>query len=88
MKAIWKYPIVTDSQRLAMPRGAEFLTVQRQGDLVCLWAIVDDSRLLEKRVIEVFGTGNPMPSDMGIERKYIGTFQQGPLVWHVFERIN
>lgn len=48
-------------------------------------AIVKDDAPLVDRVIEIFGTGNPMWVDMGVSRKYIGTFQQPPFVWHVFE---
>lgn len=83
MKIIWKFPLVNgDSQQIEMPQGAEILSVQQQGHQACLWAIVDDNAVLETRTIEVHGTGNPMPP---IPRKYIGTFQQPPFVWHVFE---
>lgn len=88
MKTIWKYPLdLQDKQTVMMPEGAEILTVQMQG-AACLWALVDSRNVLTDRVIEIFGTGNPMHSDMGVERRYIGTIQQPPFVWHVFERVN
>jgi hypothetical protein len=70
-----------------MPKGAEILTVQRQGNMACIWAIVDPNADRERRVFEVFGTGQSMHDDMGVEREYVNTFQQGPYVWHVFERL-
>lgn len=88
MKTIWKFPIyVIDSQPVKMPKGAEILTVQLQGNQPCIWAMVDDRAQPETRTIEVHGTGNAIRQDMGISRKYIGTFQAEPFVWHVFERI-
>ena len=87
MQTIWKFPIyVIDSQPVKMPKGAEILTVQLQGDQIYLWAMVDDGAKPETRIIEVFGTGNPIPVNMGTNRTFIGTFQSPPCVWHVFER--
>ena len=86
-KTIWKFPLVIkDAQIIEMPKKAEFLTVQMQNGIACLWAMVDPSEEKERRLIEIIGTGNPV--EMGIERKYIATFQlyEGQLVFHVFER--
>lgn len=89
MRTIWKFPLaVMDAQPIRMPKGAKILTVQRQGEGACLWAMVDSGHDTELRVFEIHGTGNPIAVEMGIEQKYIGTFQSPPLVWHVFERIN
>ena len=70
-----------------MPKDAEILTVQTQNGKPCLWALVDPKAETEIRVIEIFGTGHPVLSDMGTSRKYISTFQmqEGRLVFHVFE---
>jgi hypothetical protein len=89
MKTIWKFPLAEVSPyQITMPKEAEILTVQRQGGSACIWAIVNPDADKERRVFEVFGTGQPMHGDMGVERKYVNTFQQGPYVWHVFERVN
>jgi len=83
---IWKFPIATvDLQKVMMPRGAEILTVQTQVDTVCLWALVDPSAKSEERLIETFGTGQPIENQQ--EREYIATYQLegGDLVFHVFE---
>lgn len=89
-KQIWKYQLDTsDWNVIEMPIGAEILTVQMQGENVCLWALCYPIEDKEKRVIEIIGTGHPVECDATIERKYIGTYQLlgGQLVFHVFERL-
>lgn len=88
MKTIFKYPIeVTDRQIVRMPRGAQILSVQYQGKQLCIWAQVDDQEPLVDRVVLVCGTGHPMPeAPVGVFLHHIGTVQDGPYVWHVFER--
>lgn len=83
MRAIWKYPLqITDHQHLLIPEKAEILSVEFQGETLCLWAEVEMSYPKEDRVIQIVGTGNPI---LNSGRKFIGTVQQGPLVWHIFE---
>lgn len=84
-KTIYKYPFrVDDTFRLALPAGAQVLTVQTQYNEPCLWAEVDLEKPIETRTFEVRGTGHPMD---GTEGRYINTFQlhNGALVFHVFE---
>ena len=87
-QTIWKYKLeVTDGQNISMPKGAEILTVLMQDEKPYLWALVDPTADTEFRFIEIFGTGNPILSDMGASRKYISTFRilGGKLVFHAFE---
>ena len=87
---IWKFELeVTEKQFIRMPKEAELLSVQTQNETPCLWALVNPNNEKEERCFEVFGTGHDMHCDMGIDRKYIGTFQmqKGGLVFHLFERI-
>jgi len=89
-KTIWKFELeITDKQFIRMPKGAELLSVQTQSESPCLWAFVNPNGATEERCFEVFGTGHPIHCDIGIDRKYIGTFQirDGALVFHVFERV-
>ena len=89
-KTIFKYPIVIpDKVMFKMPKGAEVLTVQCQDDIPTIWALVNAKELqMEERYFEVFGTGHDVPCDMGIERKYINTFQmENGMVFHLFERL-
>jgi hypothetical protein len=89
MKKIWKYKLeITDNVVLEMPRNAEILTVQMQGETPMIWALVDTENNIEKRSFKIIGTGNPVP-DLArhLSRKYINTFQmmEGRLVFHLFE---
>lgn len=89
-KSIWKYQLkALDWQEVEMPAEAEILTVQNQNEVACLWALVNpNGDKAEKRQIEIFGTGHPVPCDMGVSRKYISTFQiESGLVFHAFERL-
>lgn len=86
---IWKFQLeLADRQTVEMPSGSQILTVQLQHGKPCIWALVDTSQTgKEIRVIEIIGTGNPIPNPED-KREYIGTFQfMGHLVFHVFERV-
>jgi hypothetical protein len=84
MKTIWKYEIdITDAQVIDTKEDAEFLTAQLQGYYPCVWVVVDTEKENKKYVLEVFGTGNPIPD---YDRDYIGTIQERSFVWHVFVR--
>jgi hypothetical protein len=81
---IWKFPIaITDAQVVSMPFNAEVISVQFQrGDLV-LWAKgCSGDQVQLPRVFCIYGTGHPM---FDVDRDYVGTVQDGGLVWHVFE---
>lgn len=79
---IWKYPI-GQRQILAIPGFQRFLAVgvQNPGDTPTVWAIVDPEA--DKEAIEVWitVTGGPVA-----EGEYLGTFQSGWFVGHVFWR--
>ena len=86
MHTIWKFELeVTDEQEVEMPQGAQLMDVQEQGGKVCLWAAVDSEAPKEKRTIEIIGTGHPIDVE-NVDRVYVASTQQGPFVWHVFER--
>jgi hypothetical protein len=82
---------MVDKQEVSMPRDSSILCVQTKDGEPCLWAEVNPDVPRQNRTIEIFGTGKDMPCDMGVHRRYIGTFQTGQLmtlVFHVYERIN
>lgn len=84
MKTIFKFPLMmTEQQRVAMPIGAQMLTVQMQNDTPCLWALVDKSNNLHDVKIFTVGTGHEITRD---DLVYIGTYQVygGKLIFHVF----
>lgn len=79
MRSVWKYPLGT--RTMAMPQGAEILCIQMQDGCAVAWALVDTEAPLASRTFGVFGTGHEVPPDY----TYVGTWQQGPFVWHLFE---
>lgn len=89
MKTIWKFPLsITDFQKIQMPKGAKVLTAAMQGELLCLWALVDDDAPKVEAAFWVLGTGNPIdhPKNIG---EHIATVPMhgGMLIWHVFHHI-
>ena len=85
---IWEYPlVVTDAQVLTIPKGAQIVAVQVQGNSPCLWAIVDQSEETERRVIRTFGTGHEILPSFLKFGTYLGTYRiaSGSLVFHVFD---
>ena len=91
-KQIWRFPFNNANDFIMMPKGAVILCVQVKDKRLNLWAEVNVDAPKEKRMFEIFPTGVTMPTDMGVERKYIGTFQTpsslGTLVFHVYEHIS
>jgi hypothetical protein len=76
----FQFPI-NDEFTLAMPDGATILHLELQGLFPCIWALVDECAESVPRQFRVFGTGWPV-SGVGA---HVGSFVQGPFVWHVFE---
>jgi len=88
---ILKYPLTpSDVQTIQMPYGAKILSVAPQGQTAMIWAlvIIDEALTTQDRTIEIFGTGQEIDCTGSPEREFIGTFQIGSFVGHVFERIN
>lgn len=87
MNTIYKYPLaVLDEQEVSMPGRAVVLCAQIQSGALCLWARVWTESPLEKRTFLIVGTGNSFPESK-LPPKHIGTVQNGPFVWHVFEKV-
>lgn len=87
MRTIHKYVLkITDSQEIVVPEGTAFSHVGVQKDSLCLWAEVRDTDAQPmKRIIRIFGTGNPVDVDF-MDMFHLGTVQMGPFVWHVYEQ--
>ena len=89
-KSIWKFKLSLDEQQIIkMPEGAEILTIQSQGNVPCIWALVEPDAPKENRCFEIIGTGDFITFENEIQKKYINTFQLhgGALIFHVFEII-
>ena len=86
MIAIHKYSLTTDqTQQVLMPRGAQILSVQPQGEKIMVWARVDTIYTNVIRKFHTALTGSDISSRlMG---KPIGTvlLGGGSFVIHVFD---
>jgi len=85
MKTVWKFPLrPTGVQRISMPRDSTILTVQRQGQFLSLWALVETDKEPVDRLFIIAMSGKPLPDEV---ERYIGTFQipEQNFIGHVFE---
>ena len=88
-KVIWKFELNTKgNQEIKLPLDYEVLALQIQNNKPCIWVLVDPDKSKETEVFEIYGTGHPIYYDIGIDRKYVGTWQEqnGMLVWHLFKQ--
>jgi hypothetical protein len=83
IECIWKYLLESHHASIEMPQGARILTVQMQGDTVCLWACVDPNAPQVARRFVALPTG-AYAEDIS-QQSYLGTVQRSGYVWHVFE---
>lgn len=82
-RTIWKFQLDMALAEIEMPRDAEVVCFAIQNGEACIWAIVDPDVLTVPRRFQIFGTGHELPT--AGQCCYIGTSQQGPFVWHLFE---
>lgn len=84
MRTIYKYPFkVADDITIEMPVGAVILHAEVQAGTATMWAQVDPRAVKTYRRFRVIGTGHPFDPD---RLTHVGTFQQPPFVWHLFEK--
>jgi hypothetical protein len=83
MKTVWKYQVPIGHQvTLEIPFGGIVVHTESQDDVICLWVEVESSNPKAHRSFKVFGTGHEIQMPYAI---HVGTVQQGPFVWHVYE---
>jgi hypothetical protein len=92
IRTIWKYTFaIYDHVRLSLPKGAQILRVAMQDREPTIWALVDPSTPLETVELRVFGTGFQTDAtefeNLHHRLHYLGTVDDGPLVWHVFQKV-
>ena len=61
-------------------RGAKPIHLEKQGDVITLWAEVNTSEPLADYQWHFVGTGLPIPD----EWQHLGTIQTGGFVWHFY----
>ena len=87
MQTIYKYEMpVTNYFEIELPKNARILRAgsQRYGNV--FWALVDTEKPTETRKFWRVGTGYKM-NNVGNVLTFIDTWQNGDLVWHLFEVI-
>lgn len=85
MRTIHKYPleIVAHEQVVVMPEYSRVLAFQMQGDVPTFWADVNTNMVPVQRRFVIIGTGGEIPTNYS----YIGTTQEPPYVWHLYEAL-
>lgn len=87
MLTIRKYQFfVDDTVTLALPRGAQILSVAKQRPIpgaLELWALVNTDEPKEERRLYVRGTGHN--AEAVASARFITTVHEPSLVWHIFE---
>lgn len=76
---------------MLMPKNTQLLFVDVNVDnIICIGGLVYPHQELETRYFELFSTGDKIHNDMGIERKYVGSYKldNGKSFRHIFERVN
>jgi hypothetical protein len=82
-KYVWKYPleIKNGGQKIDTFAGSNIVHCDSQNGQLCLWIEVDPSNRPLTVIFHVIGTGHPIPPGTS----WVGTAQQPPFVWHVYE---
>lgn len=83
-EVVWKFSsrVATITFNHNMPEGADILRIGRQGDQACMWVQCDPDKPREIRSFQTVGTGyKEITEDM----RYVGTYEDGAYVWHVYE---
>jgi hypothetical protein len=87
---IWKFILSNAVDDISMPLGARVISagIDPNNDL-CVWAEVNPSNAYTFRSFMFLGTGMPIPkTPEGKTRKFIGTANRGPLIWHIYEIVD
>ncbi len=87
-KVIWKFVLSEEgNQIIELPLDYEILALQTQQGNPCIWVLVDPTRPKKTEVFEIYGTGHEIHYSMGMNREYVGTWQEqeGMFVCHLFK---
>ena len=84
---IWKFLFYKRANEFGigivrMPKDRKILSVQVQNGNACIWAEVDPDSAREDVDFAIIPTGGSLSE---AHPNYLGTFQQGAYVWHLYE---
>jgi hypothetical protein len=85
MKTVWKFHLDVPRTVIKAPGLGSTLMVGSQYQTWCAWCEVDTDKREYAREFVVVGTGHPMPDDDD-GYTHAGSWQDGPLVWHAYQR--
>lgn len=84
-RTVLKYPLSSlmdkGSEVVEMPADARIILVDRQHGVPTLWAEVGLDHDMERRLFVLYGTGQKIDDN----DVWVGSFQDPPYVWHVYE---
>ncbi len=80
---IFKYELVGMLSTIELPSESRVLSVQKQYDSICMWVEVDITKPKVVRKFRLIGTGHYFDFT---RMSYVGTVQDGSLVWHIYEQ--
>jgi hypothetical protein len=85
MRTIYKATLDFDKEEHAvtMPGSAVSRHFAMQNGKPCVWYELDTSLVSTVRHYRIYGTGWPFNSDP--RWSYVGTTQDGPFIWHLYE---
>ena len=88
MKTIYKYEL---RDRVVLPASAKILYYGADPHgIACLWAIVDTEDIKTQiKEYAIIGTGWPLDKmfeQYGVSYEFVTTINEGPYMWHVFEK--
>lgn len=88
-REIWKFPLDLSDPYALIPEGAEVLSIQVQGDTLCMWAEVETSAPSTLMVkFRAFGTGHQLPEPGEWKGQFISTVQlPNGLVFHIYRTL-
>ncbi len=85
---IWKFNLkVQEEQIIETPENAEILDVQMQDGQPVMWIICDPKAPKIEVKINMHGTGWTIDNNRSNDH-YLGTVQQGSIVWHYFMQVD
>lgn len=85
MITVHKFPlqIADGPQVVPVPYDARVVHVGAQAGELCLWVRLDTDEPYRDRHFLVVGTGHEAPHPLLSD--HVGSVQDGPFVWHVFQ---
>jgi len=82
---IFKYelPLIGEPFQVQLPDGYAICDIQAQGNVICLWAMIDSHAPFITETFQIYGTGWKI-DDVHLKEFLKTVVMPDGLVWHVF----